>query len=263
MASSDYVSLYGVTAKWEPYTGGSFQDMEDFGAIDEVTLNVTEEDIKHISRACGSVGLPDKVALASTEILMDIISPEISPKMLAKAFRGTLTETDESAGTATEDEIAVAALGEYYNLTKRAITPSSVTCWDTTGGTGVEYTEGTDFNIDYDLGIFVAVDGGAITAASSVFVTFDNAAYKDIHIAGFQSQAATGKMTLKVCAVEGLTYLYVFEKVTLKLSGSYSLISAEDFVTIPLQGTVLADDSITDSSKSKILNIYSGDTYDV
>jgi len=241
--------------------GGVFDPMEDFGAADEIALNITDEDIKHISRSCGSVGLSDKVALSSTEILMDIVSPEISPKMLARAFRGILTETPVSAALATEDQITVASLGTYYDLSSRVITVNSVSCWDATGQTGAEYTEGVDYNIDYDLGIFVAIDGGAITAASDVFVTFDNDAHTDFHIAALKSTAATGRLTVKMCAVEGQTYLYVFEKVSLKLSGSFSMVNAEDFITIPMQATVLANTDISDSSKSQTLNVYGGDKF--
>ncbi len=261
-SSSDYVSLYGASLQWEPYEGGGvFGPMEEFGAADEIALNITDEDIKHISRSCGSVGIADKTALSSTEILMDIVSPEISPKMLSRAFRGVLTETPVSAALATEDQITVTTLGTYYDLSSRVITVNSVSCWDTAGQTGVEYTEGVDFNIDYDLGIFVAIVGGAITALSDVFVTFDNDAHTDFHIAAFKTTAATGRLTVKMCAVEGQTYLYVFEKVSLKLNGSFSMVNADDFVSIPLQATVLANTDLVDSSKSQTLNLYGGDKF--
>ena len=99
MASSDYITLSGITAYWTPYIGGSFTTEELFGDIDELTMNITEEELQHISRACGSVGIADKVAVTKTEILLDIVSPEVSPKMLSRAFRGTLTENTVTSGS--------------------------------------------------------------------------------------------------------------------------------------------------------------------
>ncbi len=260
MAGSDYVTLSGVDAFWTPFVSGSFTTEEAFGLIDEMALNVTTEELKHISRACGSVGIADKVVVSKTDITADITSPEISPTMLARAFGGTLTETVVASGTATEDAVTCTVLDTAYDLTKRHIS-TGVQVWDTTGMTGVEYTEGTDYTINYDKGTITAIDGGAITALDEVFVTFDNVGYTSWSISAFDGTTATGKLRLEACAVEGMDIEYTFEKVTLQINGAYSLVSSEDFASIPLKATMLADTTITDPTKSQTVNITGDDLF--
>jgi len=261
MASSDYVTLSGVDGYWTPYTSGTFGTEEEFGAIDEMTLNITEDELKHISRACGSVGIADKTVTTKTDITAEIVTPEISPKMLARAFRGTLTENSISAGTATEDSVTIAELDTAYELTKRHV--SNVEVWDTTGQTGTQYTENTDYSIDYDKGTITALSGGSISASDTVFVTFDNEAYVAWTIAGFKGDQATGKLRLEACAEEGMDIEYTFEKVTLQMSGSMSLVSAEEFASITLKASILADTTITDPTKSQTINIKGDDLFAV
>lgn len=262
MAGTDYLTLSGVDAYWTPFVGSAFTTEVAFGLIDEMNLNVTLEELTHISRACGSVGSADKIVVSKTDITADITSPEISPIMLSRAFGGTLTETAVTAGTATEDAVTITDLDTEYNLTLRHIS-SGVEVWDTTGQTGVQYTETTDYIIDYDKGTIQGVTGGAITALDEVFVTFDNVAYNSWTISAFDGTTATGKLRLEACAVEGMDIEYTFEKVTLGLSGAFGVVSAEDFASIPLKATMLADTLITDPNKSKTVNIKGDDLFDI
>ena len=257
MAGSDYITLSGITGHWTPYTGGAFGTEELFGEIDELSMNITESELKHISRSCGAVGLPDKTATNQTEILLDIVSPEISPKMLARAFRGQLTETAVAAGTATAKTVAIVALGTEYDIGTGNL--SNVLVKDATDAT--TYVENTDYTINFKSGKVTALSTGSIVAGADVHVTFDNAKYTAWTIAAFKGQAATGKLRLTACAVEGMDIEYTFEKITLKLNGSYSLVSAEDWASIPFQATVLADDLITDPTKSKLINIKGDDLF--
>lgn len=253
MAGTDYLTISGVDAFWTPFVSGAFTTEEPFGLIDEMSLNITEDELTHIARTCGSVGLADKVVTVKTEILADIVSPEISPTMLARAFKGTLTETPVASGTATEQAVTITVLDTEYDIGTKSL--SNISVWDTTGETGVQYTETTDYIINYTTGTIQGVTGGAITALDEVFVTFDNAGYTAWTISAFTESSATGKLRLEACAVEGMDIEYTFEKVSLKLSGSYSLVSAEDFASITLQATVLSDSLITNPALSKTINI--------
>ena len=259
MAATDYINLFGVKAYWRPYEGGAFQDEEDFGLIDELTTTFSEDSIKHTSRQCGSVGIADRTASSSIEITGTIVTPEISPNMIARAFKGKLTETPVPAGTATENQVTITTLGVEYDIGLKQL--SNVEVWDTAGQTGVQYTEGTDYTIDYGMGKITGLSGGSITAGSDVFVTADNEAYNDWSVAGFTQSAATGKLRVVACAVEdGMDVEYVFEKVSLAMDGDYSAVSAEDFLTMTLGMSIGVDDTITDPNKSKTINIYGADT---
>jgi len=257
MAQSDYITLSGIDGFWSPYVNGVFEAEEPFGLIDEFSLNITEEELKHISRTCGSVGIADKVVVKSTEILADIVTPEISPKMLARAFKGNLTETDVPEGTDVSGTVTVVALDMPYTVGSRHIT--AITVKDETDAT--TYVENTDYSVNYTTGMLTALTGGAITDGEIVNVIYSNHAYTSWTIAAFTTKAATGKLRLEACAVEGMDIEYTFEKITLKLNGSFSIVSAEDFATLPLQGTVLSDDLITDPTLSKVINIKGDDLF--
>jgi len=257
MAQTDYITLSGVDGFWTPFVNGKFETEEAFGLIDEFSLNISEEELQHISRSCGSVGLADKVVVKKTEILADIVTPEISPKMISRAFKGKLTTTSVPAGTVTAEAVVLTVLDVMYALTVGNV--SAVVVKDDTDAT--TYVESTDYVVNYKTGEIKALTGGSITAGDTVHVNFENHKYDSWTIAAFTEKAATGKLRLKACAIEGMDIEYTFEKITLKLNGSYSVVSAEDFATIALQGTVLADDLITDPSKSKLVNIKGDDLF--
>ena len=259
MADSQYINLFGVDAEWEPWDGNSFGPKEKFGLIDEISATYSEESIDHTSRQCGQVGTTDRTASSKIKGEGSITSPEVSPKMISRAFKGPLTETPVAEATATENPVTIDTLGIEYAIGLKHI--SNVHVWDTAGGTGVEYTEGTDYTINYTRGTITAIDGGAITAGSDVYVIADNEAYNDWHVAGFSGQAPSGKLTVHSCAVEtGMDVTYVFELIRLSMDGDYNMVSAEDFLAIPLKIDMMSDSTITDPNKSKLINIYGADT---
>jgi len=254
-----YINLFGVQAFWTPYVSGAFGAEEEFGLIDEISTSFSEDSKKHISRQCGSVGIADRTASSSIEITGTIVTPEVSPKMLARAFSGKLTETTVPAATATEKSMTITAVDTYYAIGAAHL--SNVEVWDTTGQTGVQYAEGTDYVVNYTRGTIQALSTGSIGAGSDVFVTYDNAAYNDWKIAGFSASAAQGKLRVIACAVEdGMDVEYTFELVSLSMDGDFAIVSAEDFLTMSLKMDVLSDGTITDPNKSKTVNITGYDT---
>ncbi len=258
MDKTNYITLSGVDGFWTPFENGVFGTEEHFGIIDEFSLNISEEELKHISRACGSVGLADKVVTKSTEIIADIVTPEISPVMLARAFKGKLTQNQVLAQTAVTASVAIDAYDTAYHIGHRHL--SNVIVADGMNPIPA-YIEGTDYSIDYKEGTITIPPSSGIMSGTTVDVTYDNAKYTAWTIAAFTQKSATGKLRLKACALEGMDIEYTFEKMTLKLSGSYSVVSAEDFATIALQATVLADTSITNTNKSQTINIKGDDLF--
>ncbi len=255
MARSDYINLFGVQAYWTPYEDGSFGTEEVFGLIDEMTVNFTEDSIKHTSRQCGSIGVADRTASASIEIGGSILSPEISPVMVSRAFKGQLVNNNIAAGTGTENEVTFTQFDYAQPIGLAHLISGTVEVWDTTGQTGIQYVEGTDYSINYTHGTITAISTGAIGATATVYVLSDNKAYNSWTIAGFTASAATGKLRVISCASEeGMDVEYTFEKVSLIMDGDYSIVSAEDFLQIPLKMSVLSDDTVT-GGKSTTINI--------
>ena len=52
------------------------------------------------------------------------------------------------------------------------IVPGSFNAYSATGAGGTHYGEGTDFALDYQSGLFMALAGGAISAGGTVYVTY-------------------------------------------------------------------------------------------
>jgi len=53
------------------------------------------------------------------------------------------------------------------------IVPGSLNAYSATGGSGTHYVEGTDYSVDYQGGLFMALAGGAIAASGTVFVSYN------------------------------------------------------------------------------------------
>jgi len=53
------------------------------------------------------------------------------------------------------------------------IVPGSLNAYSATGGGGTHYVEGTDYAVDYQGGLFMALSGGAIAASGTVFVSYN------------------------------------------------------------------------------------------
>ena len=259
-ARTEYINLFGVTAYWQNWTGTVFDPIEVFALLDSISLTVEKSSITHNSRQCGSVGVTDRTASSTTDVKGTAVSPEMSPKMIARAWEGKLNNNPVSEGTATENAVTIEQLDMATSIGLAHLTNVSV--WDTAGGTGVEYAEGTDYHIDYRLGNITAVTGGAISVSDEVFVIADNAAYNDWHVAAFTGGAAKGKLTLIGCPqdINADPVTYVVELAELSLEGDFNIVSAEDFLTMTLAISALADSTITDPNKSRLLNFYGQDS---
>lgn len=53
------------------------------------------------------------------------------------------------------------------------IVPGSLNAYSATGGGGTHYAEGTDYAVDYQSGLFMALAGGGIAAGGTVFASYN------------------------------------------------------------------------------------------
>ncbi len=74
--------------------------------------------------------------------------------------------------------IVVPSTGLPIVVLQPDIVPGSFDAYSATGGGGTHYLEGTDFAVDYQAGLFIALAGGGIAAGSTVYVTYRRAAAK-------------------------------------------------------------------------------------
>lgn len=93
---------------------------------------------------------------------------QLDKTVLAMAFLGESSEINTGAGTIT-DEVIVAKEGKYADLTCRNITAESVTVKNEAGDT--TYDEGTDYEVQYRLGMIKVLASGTIADGVNLKVT--------------------------------------------------------------------------------------------
>ncbi len=79
---------------------------------------------------------------------------------------------------ANTTSITVPGSGILINVLQPDIVPGTFDAYSATGAGGTHYLEGTDFAVDYQAGLFIALSGGAISAGGTVYVTYRRAAAK-------------------------------------------------------------------------------------
>jgi len=79
---------------------------------------------------------------------------------------------------ANTTSITTPAAAPLIVVLKPDIVQGTFDAYSATGGGGTHYLEGTDFAIDYQAGLFIALAGGAISTSATVFVTYRSAVAK-------------------------------------------------------------------------------------
>jgi hypothetical protein len=79
---------------------------------------------------------------------------------------------------ANTTSITVPSAAPLINVLKPDIIQGSFDAYSATGAGGTHYLEGTDFAVDYQSGLFMALSGGAISVGGTVFVTYRSAVAK-------------------------------------------------------------------------------------
>jgi hypothetical protein len=79
---------------------------------------------------------------------------------------------------ANTTSITTPAAAPLVVVLKPDIVQGSFDAYSATGAGGTHYVEGTDFAIDYQAGLFLALAGGAISTSATVFVTYYSAVAK-------------------------------------------------------------------------------------
>lgn len=250
MAQTKYYNTGGGSLEFTPIVNGVLGAKEDFGQTENITFNVTTETITHDNtETCTSY--EDMNILKKVTGKLAIETLEISPEMLQRAYLGSLTRANNPSGTAILANVTIVALGEAYFVGSKYI--SNVIVKDDSDTT--TYTLGVDYTLDEDKGMISAVAGGAILVNDIIHVTYDNASYDDVTIQGFTETKLEGVLTFTSCAGSGMSYVYTFHRVSLLASGDYSLKSADEFVKLAFEGTMLASELVTGAGVSKLFKI--------
>lgn len=167
---------------------------------------------------------------------------DLKVENLAMVLFGDISDINIT-GAAVTAEALTASLDKWVELDYRNITALSVTVTDSTGVT--TYVEGTDYEVDYSLGMVMALSAGAITASEALLVDYTYGNLTGKKIAG--SAKPIIKCSLKLDGENQVNQkdclVNVFEAV-LKPSGEIDFL-ADDFNEIAFEGTLNTPSSQT------------------
>ena len=87
----------------------------------------------------------------------------------------TVSLADGSGAIAVPNttSFAMPAAAPLIKVLNPYIVPGGLNAYSATGGGGTHYVEGTDYSVDYQGGLFMALGGGAIAAGGTVFVAYN------------------------------------------------------------------------------------------
>ena len=112
---------------------------------------------------------------------MSVTFAEVNKESIAMALFGTATDLNQGSGTVT-DEVVVADLGKWVKLAFGNIATAGFTVSHTSGTPN--YVLGTDYEVNYRLGMLRVLAGGAIADAASLKVDYTYNAVTGTKVAG-------------------------------------------------------------------------------
>jgi hypothetical protein len=112
---------------------------------------------------------------------------------MALALMGNNETYSAGSGTVT-DESVTADLGAIVELAQRNLTAGSVVV--TSDPAGTTYVEGTDYEVNYALGLLKVLSGGAISDAANLLVDYAHGAIDGWRVRGATRTQAKGRFIL-------------------------------------------------------------------
>ena len=181
MADKNYTLGRGKILLAPFKTGTKVPDgFEYVGNSPELSLTFETETLDHYNSDEG-IREKDQSAELQTNRTGSYILDDIMPTNLARFFLGSTSVLAQASATAEVDTITVLQ-GRFYQLgegTDNAISGArsvTVTTVEDSGGMGSTYDVGDDYIVHADIGMIEIVEGGGISDATELDITYDLAA---------------------------------------------------------------------------------------
>lgn len=189
----------------------------------------TSKGIADYGQVIASVNLPkpSKLKLALNQL---------DKTVLAMAFQGVSEALNTGSGSITGETIT-AKEGKYIDLTCRNITAESVVVKNEAGDT--TYVEGTDYEVQYRLGMIKTLAGGAITDGAVLKVDADFPAES-----GYKVRGAVQPTIRVAIRMDGLNMtngkygILTIHQAQIKPTTPVDFL-ADDFSAVELEGTMI------------------------
>lgn len=164
---------------------------------------------------------------------LSITFAEVNKESLAMALFGTAATLAQGSGSVT-DEVVTAALGKYVELSKQNIAEAGFVV--TNSGATVTYVLGTDYEVNYRLGLLKVLTGGAIADAASLKVDFTYNAISGTTISGGTQNQVRAQFKLDgVNFADGLPVIVDIWEAVLTPDSAFDFLQ-ENFAEIALKG---------------------------
>ena len=164
---------------------------------------------------------------------LSVTFAEVNKESIAMALFGTASVVNQGSGT-IQDEAVVAASGKWVQLAHQNIAEAGFVVTDAAGTT--TYVLGTDYEVNYRIGFFRAIAGGAIADKASLKIDYGYNAITATKIAG-----ATQTQVRAEFRLDGINFadqqsviVDVFEAVLIP-DGAFDFLQ-NDFADIQLKG---------------------------
>jgi len=188
-----------------------------------------------------SKGLDDYGQVIASVVLpkpskLKVALNQLDKTVLSMAFLGAAEEINEGAGTIA-DEAITAKLGKYVDLSRRNLTAESVVVKD--DGDATTYLEGTDYEVQYRLGMIKALSGGAIAADDVLHVSAAYPAESGYKVRG--AVQPTIRIAIRMDGenlTNGKQGILTVNKAQIKPSSAIDFL-ADDFSALELEGILL------------------------
>lgn len=218
------------------------------GNCSEVTVNSETETLDHFASTHGVRIKDDSVILENTRS-GSIVTDDLSDDNVSIFSLGVAEEISVASATAQTTTFTDVVPGDSFQLGTSALLPSGVrkvTVASVTDGavsSPTSYVAGTDYVIDAERGRITVLEGGNIDADSDIKVTWSNAAYKIQRVTAGSTEKE-GALRWISANPKGPQRDYFFPDVKLSPNGDLSLVSGEDWATLPLSIEVLEKEGL-------------------
>lgn len=217
------------------------------GNCSEVTINSETETLDHFASTHGVRIKDDSVILENTRS-GSIVTDDLSDENVSVFSMGIAQEISVASATAQKTTFTDVRPGDSFQLGTTALMPAGVrkvTITSVTDGAAsspATYVAGTDYVVDAERGRITVLEGGNIRQPK-IEVTWSNAAYKFRRVTAGSTERE-GALRWISANPKGPQRDYFFPDVKLAPNGDLSLVSGEDWATLPLAIEVLEKEGL-------------------
>ena len=211
------------------------------GSVKDFQIQVENEIKEQVSKGRSTYGQVIATAVIPGKPTVSFTLQKVSSTNMAMAVLGAAVEGSQAEGSVASEAVTVSSLNVYVAVSKAKI--SNVVVKDETDAT--TYEEGTDYRVDYELGMVMAISGGGIDAADVIHCSFDHEAMSYSDITGNSDPNIKVKIRFGgKNFVDGKILDAVCFQVALRPTSALQLLS-DDFMEVALEGNCEIPDNGT------------------